>query len=96
MKQRTLSDAVATICGIAMELKDEGCQIMSAQCLFGGMFRCLNPVLVFAYSSLAGLCVQDEVKRNAIISLIDACEARTGWPMATLRNDLRAEWAKVS
>ncbi|KAH8682131.1 hypothetical protein BX600DRAFT_447820 [Xylariales sp. PMI_506] len=76
--QRTLSDAVATICGIAMELKDESCQIMSAQCLFG-----------------AGLCVQDDIKRNAIISLIDACEARTGWPMATLRSDLRAEWSKT-
>ena len=34
--QRTLSDAVETICGIAMELKDEGCQIISAQCLYGG------------------------------------------------------------
>ncbi|ORY54842.1 uncharacterized protein BCR38DRAFT_357512 [Pseudomassariella vexata] len=76
--QRTLSEAVATICGVAMESKDEGCQIMSAQCLFG-----------------AGLCVQDETKRNTIISLIDACEARTGWPMAGLRNDLKAEWAKL-
>ncbi|KAI0020720.1 hypothetical protein F4780DRAFT_343561 [Xylariomycetidae sp. FL0641] len=76
--QRVLSEAVATICGIAMELKDEGCQILSAQCLFG-----------------AGLCAQDEVKRETIISLIDACEARTGWPMESLRSDLRAEWAKV-
>ncbi|KAI1638790.1 hypothetical protein F4809DRAFT_649073 [Biscogniauxia mediterranea] len=76
--QRILSEAVATICGIAMELKDEGCQILSAQCLFG-----------------AGLCAQDDVKRETIISLIDACEARTGWPMATLRSELRAEWAKI-
>ncbi|KAH9892119.1 hypothetical protein F4778DRAFT_325881 [Xylariomycetidae sp. FL2044] len=76
--QRVLSEAVATICGIAMELKDEGSQILSAQCLFG-----------------AGLCAQDDVKRENIISLIDACEARTGWPMATLRCDLRAEWAKI-
>ncbi|KAH6657057.1 hypothetical protein BKA67DRAFT_554111 [Truncatella angustata] len=77
--QRTLSDAVATICGIAMELKDEGSQIMSAQCLFG-----------------AGLCVQEQSKRSAILSLIDTCEARTGWPMVALRNDLLAEWAKLS
>jgi hypothetical protein len=95
-----------------MELRDEGCQIISAQCLFGGSY-CLSPVpcppcfffffffFFFLHSayhnclSLAGLCVQDEIKRNAIISLIDACEARTGWPMATLRSDLRAEWAKV-
>ncbi|CAJ2499921.1 Uu.00g027740.m01.CDS01 [Anthostomella pinea] len=76
--QRMLSDAVATICGIAMELKDEGCQILSAQCLFG-----------------AGLCAQEEVKRKTILYLVDACEARTGWPMATMRSDLRAEWAKV-
>ncbi|KAI1495519.1 hypothetical protein F5X99DRAFT_403291 [Biscogniauxia marginata] len=75
--QRILSEAVATICGIAMELKDEGCQILSAQCLFG-----------------AGLCAQDNIKRETIISLIDSCEARTGWPMVTLRSELRAEWAK--
>lgn len=33
--QRVLSDAVDAICGIAMALKDEGGQILSAQCLFG-------------------------------------------------------------
>ncbi|KAI1322421.1 hypothetical protein F5Y16DRAFT_386693 [Xylariaceae sp. FL0255] len=76
--QRILSEAVTTICGIAMELTDEACQLLSAQCLFG-----------------AGLCVQDENKRRAIISLIDACEARTGWPMASLKADLWAEWAKI-
>ncbi|KAF7515748.1 hypothetical protein G7054_g14427 [Neopestalotiopsis clavispora] len=75
--QKTLSEAVATICGIAMELRDEGSQIMSAQCLFG-----------------AGLCVQDTDKRNVILSLIDACEMRTGWPMASMKKDLLAEWAK--
>ncbi|KAJ1324423.1 transcriptional activator protein UGA3 [Microdochium nivale] len=76
--QKILAEAVATICGIAMELKDEGCQIMSAQCLFG-----------------AGLCVQDDVKRNHVLSLIDSCEARTGWSMNEMKNDLRTEWAKV-
>lgn len=76
--QGTLSEAASTICGIALELKDEGSQILSAQCLFG-----------------AGLCVQDEDKRNAILSLIDSCEARTGWPMVTLRTDLMAEWSRV-
>ncbi|KAK8118098.1 uncharacterized protein PG998_006379 [Apiospora kogelbergensis] len=77
--QKVLHEAVNTICGIAMELRDEGSQIMSAQCLFG-----------------AGLCVQDEEKRKAILSLIDACESRTGWPMAALRDDLIAEWARVT
>lgn len=75
--QRVLSDAVDTICGIAMELNDEGCQILSAQCLFG-----------------AGLCTQESAKRECILSLIDTCEIRTGWPMATMRDDLRAEWAR--
>ncbi|KAI0153698.1 putative Zn(II)2Cys6 transcription factor [Pestalotiopsis sp. NC0098] len=75
--QKTLSEAVNTICGIAMELRDEGSQIMSAQCLFG-----------------AGLCVQDADKRNVILSLIDSCELRTGWPMASMKKDLLAEWAK--
>ncbi|KAF3769750.1 hypothetical protein M406DRAFT_245423, partial [Cryphonectria parasitica EP155] len=77
--QRVLSDAVDAICGIAMELKDEGCQILSAQCLFG-----------------AGLCTQDMKNRDIIIALIRSCEARTGWPMSNLIDDLRAEWASFS
>lgn len=77
--QRILSEAVDSICGIAMELKDEGSQILSAQCLFG-----------------AGLCTQDPVKRETIISLIKKCQERTGWPMPTLIRDLLAEWAKYS
>jgi hypothetical protein len=44
-KKRMLSDAVATICGIAMELKDEGGQIISSYCLFGGMFERLESFL---------------------------------------------------
>lgn len=77
--QKTLSESVDTICGIAMELKDEGCQILSAQCLYG-----------------AGLCVQDVMKREKIIALMEACEARVGWtPMSTWRDDLRREWARA-
>ncbi|TLS25666.1 hypothetical protein PpBr36_07610 [Pyricularia pennisetigena] len=72
-----LSESAATICGIAMELKDQSCQIMSAKCLFG-----------------AGLCVQRQVEQDTIISLIQACEARTGWPMATLQKELRKEWRR--
>ncbi|KAL1854956.1 hypothetical protein VTK73DRAFT_8629 [Phialemonium thermophilum] len=33
--QKTLSESVAAICGIAMMLDDEGCQIMASQCLYG-------------------------------------------------------------
>lgn len=39
--QKVLHEAVNTICGIAMELRDEGSQIMSAQCLFGGKSVCV-------------------------------------------------------
>lgn len=77
--QRVLSDAVDVICGIAMELNDEGCQILSAQCLFG-----------------AGLCTQEPAKRECILSLIRTCEMRTGWPMATMTDDLKAEWARFN
>ncbi|KAL2803271.1 hypothetical protein BJX63DRAFT_437072 [Aspergillus granulosus] len=77
--QKTLDDSIATICGIAMELTDPGCQIISAQCLFG-----------------AGLCVQDEAKQETIVSFIRACETRTGWPMATMLEDLRMEWRKAA
>lgn len=77
--QRTLSEAVDTICGIAMEMTDPAAQIFSAQCMYG-----------------AGLCVQDPVKRERIISMMEDCEARVGWaPMANWRHDLRQEWAKV-
>lgn len=72
--QRVLSDAVDSICGIAMELKGEGSQILSAQCLFG-----------------AGLCTQDANTRDLIIALIRSCEARTGWPMSNLIDDLLLE-----
>ncbi|KAH7158220.1 putative Zn(II)2Cys6 transcription factor [Dactylonectria estremocensis] len=76
--QRTLSDSVTAICGLAMALRDEGCQIVAAHCLYG-----------------AGLCVQEPAQRKAIIALVNACEDRTGWPMSTIRNDLRAEWHRV-
>jgi len=38
--------------------------------------------------------VQETAQRNEVISLISACEARTGWPMSTLREDLYKEWKK--
>lgn len=77
--QKTLTQSVDTICGIAMELKDEACQIVSAQCLYG-----------------AGLCLQDADKREKVISLMEACEARVNWvPMKMWRDDLRTEWAKA-
>ncbi|SPQ21344.1 f0f57b44-495a-4755-9c0e-584a402c59e8 [Thermothielavioides terrestris] len=77
-KKRILANEVATICGLAMELTDKGCQIVSAQCLFG-----------------AGLCVEDRAQQDTILSLIDECEARCGWPMSGLREDLRKEWSRA-
>ncbi|KAF2147904.1 hypothetical protein K461DRAFT_205740, partial [Myriangium duriaei CBS 260.36] len=75
--QRVLSEAVDAICGIAVELHDEGSQIFAAQCLFG-----------------AGLCTQDQQRREIILSLIRSCGDRTGWPMQTIMDDLASEWVK--
>ncbi|KAL4882687.1 hypothetical protein BJY04DRAFT_227020 [Aspergillus karnatakaensis] len=44
----------------------------------------------------AGLCIQDEHKQETIISLIQACETRTGWPMTSMMEDLRKEWGQSS
>ncbi|OBT93533.2 hypothetical protein VE01_08290 [Pseudogymnoascus verrucosus] len=41
---------------------------------------------------IAGLCIQDSRQREAVISLIDACHRRTGWPTRSLSHDLREEW----
>jgi len=94
-----LSEAVAVIAGIAMQLSDEGCQIISSQCLFGGMqwdiliLLKLKQTLIILF--VAGLCVQETLQRNEIISLITKCEARTGWPMSTLCDELRQEWKRI-
>lgn len=77
--QQVLIDAVDMICGIAMELKDEGSSILSAQCLFG-----------------AGLCTYETRRQESIISLINNCESRSGWPMSTLTDDLKAQWVKIN
>ncbi|KAI9902311.1 hypothetical protein N3K66_001663 [Trichothecium roseum] len=77
--QRDLAQATDTICGIAMELRDPGCRMMSAQCLYG-----------------AGLCVQEPARREAVLALMEDCEASICWPpIATWRQDLRREWEKV-
>lgn len=77
--QKTLTAAVETICGVAMELEDEACQVLSAQCLY-----------------VAGLCVQDGRRRDAVLGLMERCEERVRWaPMTIWREDLRREWAKI-
>jgi hypothetical protein len=57
--QRTLSESVTMICGIAMALTDETCQIISAHCLFGGKL-CL---------AISIHCIENRLQANIIQSL---------------------------
>lgn len=41
----------------------------------------------------AGLYTHDPGKREAIVQLIDEHQSRTGWPVRSLSEDLRTEWA---
>ncbi|OBT68990.1 hypothetical protein VE03_01385 [Pseudogymnoascus sp. 23342-1-I1] len=41
---------------------------------------------------IAGLCIQEVRQREAVITLIDTCHRRTGWPARSLSHDLREEW----
>ncbi|KAF4995421.1 hypothetical protein FDECE_12810 [Fusarium decemcellulare] len=77
--QRTLSEAVDTICGIAIELKEEGCQIMSAQCLYG------------AGLCVQDGAKQDKIL--SLIEACESRVGWA--PMATWRDDLRREWAQA-
>lgn len=77
--QRTLAEAVETICGIAMELKEESCQIMSAQCLYGAGLCVHDPVKREKIISMMEEC-ESRVGWT---------------PMATWRDDLRLEWVKA-
>ena len=60
----------------------------------GVSVKSLTPSYFCLTYILAGLCVQETAQRNEVISLITACETRTGWPMSTLREDLYKEWKK--
>jgi hypothetical protein len=77
--QKTLAEAVEMICGIAMELKEESCQIMSAQCLYGAGLCVHDPVKRDKIISMMEEC--------------EARVGWT--PMATWRDDLRLEWVKA-
>ncbi|POR31087.1 Fungal transcriptional regulatory protein [Tolypocladium paradoxum] len=77
--QKTLSEAVNTICGIAMELKDESCQIMSAQYLYGAGL-CVQ---------------DQEKQDKIISMISSCEERVGWAPMATWRDDLRQEWARA-
>jgi hypothetical protein len=53
------------------------------------------PCVSDADAETAGLCVEDRAQQDTILSLIDECEARCGWPMSGLREDLRKEWSRA-
>lgn len=77
--QRTLSEAVSTICGIAMELRDESCQILSAQCLYGAGL-CVTD----GEKRAKIIALMEECERRV-------CWA----PMATWREDLQRDWDRA-
>ncbi|KAF9869570.1 hypothetical protein CkaCkLH20_12963 [Colletotrichum karsti] len=75
--QRSLSEAVDMICGIAMELKDEGCQVLSAQCLYGAGLCVQEPAK----------------REKILFLMEQSEERVGWTPMATWRDDLRHAWA---
>ncbi|KAG9497506.1 hypothetical protein J7337_010367 [Fusarium musae] len=77
--QKTLTQSVDTICGIAMDLKDEACQIVSAQCLYGAGL-CLQDA--HNREKVISLMEACEARVNWV-------------PMKMWRDDLRTEWAKA-
>ena len=77
--QKTLEESVETICGIAMDLKDEGCQIMSAQCLYGAGLCVQNSS---RREKIISLMEQCESRVGWA-------------PMSKWRDDLRREWARA-
>lgn len=77
--QKQLSAAVNIICGIAMATKDEGCQMLSAQCLFGAGL-CVQ---------------DHTKREKIISLIRDCEARVGWAPINTWIADLRAEWAKV-
>lgn len=77
--QRTLAEAVETICGIAMELREQSCQIISAQCLYGAGLCVHDPVK----------------REKIIEMMEECEARVGWAPMATWRDDLRVEWVKA-
>ena len=77
--QKQLAAAVNVICGIAMALTEESCQLMSAQCLFGAGLCVQNKAQREKIIDLMGDC-------EARVGWA---------PISKWREDLRAEWAKA-
>lgn len=77
--QRTLAQAVEIICGIAMELHEESCQVISAECLYGAGLCVHDPAK----------------REKIITMMEDCERRTGWAPMATWREDLRLEWVKA-
>ncbi|KAJ4156061.1 hypothetical protein LMH87_001275 [Akanthomyces muscarius] len=77
--QRVLSEAVNTICGIAMELREKSCQILSAQCLYGAGLCVTDSGKRAKIISLMEEC-------ESRVSWA---------PMATWREDLQRDWERA-
>lgn len=77
--QKQLACAVDIICGIAMELKDEGYQILCAQYLYGAGL-CVQ---------------EATKRKKIISLMEDCESRVKWAPIATWRDDLRMEWAKA-
>ncbi|KAH8176978.1 fungal specific transcription factor domain-containing protein [Sarocladium implicatum] len=77
--QKQLTGAVETICGIAMELKEEDCQIISAQYLYGAGL-CVQ---------------EQNQRRKILSLIEDCERRAKWAPIATWREDLQKEWAKA-
>ncbi|KUJ17130.1 uncharacterized protein LY89DRAFT_685078 [Mollisia scopiformis] len=41
---------------------------------------------------IAGMCVQDTRQRETVLSMLESCRQRTGWPLRSLGEELQAFW----
>lgn len=76
--QKTMSDAVDKICGVAMDMTDPSCQIMSAQCLYGAGL-CVQ---------------DKSKREKILSLMKECRERVGWAPIAMWREDLESQWAK--
>ncbi|KAH7134307.1 fungal-specific transcription factor domain-containing protein [Dactylonectria macrodidyma] len=43
---------------------------------------------------IAGLLIEDRRQRNCVLDLLDKCRKRSGWPVKSLGEELKARWEK--
>lgn len=98
IRQRLLDDSVETICGIATmhQGQDLPSAFVNFQALYAGKRICyvLSTQLIDVFA--AGLCVQNPVKQDAILRLLEKTLDITKFPPKTLLNDLANYWRTPS